>query len=500
MEKNRNVAGIVIGILLVLAGIFALLGRYFVFINMDNLWPWVVVLVGAGFFVGMVVGGKSRGSLAVPGSILVMIGLLLFVMNLTDTWEAWSYCWALIVFASGAGVWINGLWSGNPELKQRGFATMRTGLLLFIIFGVIMEFIFSLSGEAHWGSLLLWAILLAIVGFYMLVSRILQIRKPGGEKVDLFWPIILIGVGLVGIFTQMNWMTTDNLARMGNLWPVLLIIIGIGVIFRHGTPWIGAALALILIAGVFVIGFAGTQLGLASGSDWISNIGTIQFGGFSNETITGSGKLITETRQVSGVSRVDLTIDANLEIQQGSQESLVVTADDNILPFLQTNVVGGRLIIRYQPQIDVRGIHQPKLVLTVKNLTGLKLSSSGMVKVGQLNTTSFELDLTSSCDVNFQSIAADKITTNISSSGDITIQGTANSLVLHVSSSGNFQAGNLKVQKAAVTLSSSGDVTLWVVNNLDVTISSSGDVAYYGNPSIRQHISSSGQLISKGAK
>jgi hypothetical protein len=102
--------------------------------------------------------------------------------------------------------------------------------------------------------------------------------------------------------------------------------------------------------------------------------------------------------------------------------------------------------------------------------------------------------------VTFQGIQADKITTNISSSGSVTIQGMANSLVLHVSSSGDFQGANLQLQDANVTLSSSGDVTLWVIKNLDANLSSSGNVTYYGNPSTSQHTSSSGRLISKGNK
>jgi hypothetical protein len=269
------------------------------------------------------------------------------------------------------------------------------------------------------------------------------------------------------------------------------------LIFRHRSVWIGAALGVILIVGMLVVGFAGVQLGLATGVDWVSSIS--QFEGIG-ETITGSGKLITESRPISGVSRVELTIDANLEIQQGPQESLLVTGDDNVLPVLQTNVAGGTLNIRYQPQVNIRMIHQPKLVLTLKDLSVLRMSSSGSVKVGPLTTGNINLDLTSSCNLNIQGIQADRVTTNISSSGDITIQGTANSLVLHITSSGNFQAGDLQVQDANVSLTSSGDATLWVVKNLDVSLSSSGNVAYYGNPTIHQNISSSGRLITKGDK
>jgi hypothetical protein len=500
MEKNRNITGAIIGIILILIGVFAFFGQNFAFWNMDYLWPLFVIGVGAAFLIAMLVGDKSLGGLAIPGSILITIGLILFVMNLTNTWEAWSYCWALIVFAVGAGIWINGFRNNLPELRQRGFSTMRTGLVLFMVFGVLMEFIFSLSGEAHLGSLLLWSILLTVVGVYLLATRILKTAQPGGERVDLFWPILLIGAGLVGIFAEQNWFTVDNLGRMVNLWPVLLIVGGLALIFRHRSPWVGAVLGIVLIAGVFVIGFAGVQLGLPATVDWFSNIGTIQIGNVNFETIAGSGNLVTESRQVSGVTRVDMTTSAYLEIQQGTQESLTVTADDNILPYLQTNVSGGRMTIRYQPQISIRTIHQPKLVLTVKNLDELRLTSSGTVNVGPLTTGDFNIDITSSCNLTIQSIQADKITSNITSSGDVNIQGTANSLVVRISSSGNFVGPDLQVQDANVTLTSSGDVTVWVINNLSANLSSSGNVSYYGAPNVNQHTSSSGRVISKGEK
>lgn len=58
MNKNRNITGIIFGVVLILIGIFSLFGRYFVFFNMDYLWPLIVIVVGAAFFVVMLLGDK----------------------------------------------------------------------------------------------------------------------------------------------------------------------------------------------------------------------------------------------------------------------------------------------------------------------------------------------------------------------------------------------------------------------------------------------------------
>jgi hypothetical protein len=503
MDKNRNITAIIIGSVLIIIGVLALFGNFFNFLNMDALWPLIVMGVGIAFFIAMALGDKSRAGLAVPGSILVMIGLILFFMNATNNWEAWSYCWALIIFAVGAGVWINGYRSDQPELRKRGQETMRSGLILFVIFAIIMEFIFTMIGLHYQTNTLVWASLLAILGLVLLVSRILQLRKPEGEHVDLFWPILMIGAGITAILYELGWIPASNLWMMLNLWPLLLIVGGVGLIFRSRTPWVGALLGLLVVAGMLTIGLAGAQLNLPSQPAWfadIADIGDIQFGNVEEQQITGSGKLVTEDRPIRGVDRVDLAIPAKLDIVQGSTEALTITADDNILPYLTTNVSGGKLLIRYQPQVQVRPSQPPQITLTVKDLKGVQVSSSGSMQVGPITTDDFDLALSSSGSIDIQELQAANITADLTSSGDITVRGEAKKLNLDVSSSGAFQAGDLKLQEAVITLSSSGAITVWVTDDLRAKISSSGNIYYYGNPTVHSTLTSSGKVIPKGDK
>jgi hypothetical protein len=280
----------------------------------------------------------------------------------------------------------------------------------------------------------------------------------------------------------------------------LLIVAGLGILFHSRSPWVGAALGVLVVAVIFVTAFAGTQLGLKSEPSWSFDIGSIQIGNLSSESVNGSGNVITEDRPVSGVVRVQMGIPGNLEIQQGPSESLTVTGEDNILPLLTTDVRGGTLTIRFRSSGNIHVNRPLQIALTVKNLDRLELGSSAKVTVNPITTGDFRLILSSSGTIDIQEIQADKITANLSSSGDISIKGSANQLDLQLSSSGSFQAGDLQVQEANVRLSSSGEATLWVVKDLQANISSSGNVAYYGSPSVNQKTSSSGRLISRGDK
>ena len=65
--------------------------------------------------------------------------------------------------------------------------------------------------------------------------------------------------------------------------------------------------------------------------------------------VKGSGTLASEVRQVAEFTEVELAGSADVEVTVGGEQKVVVEADDNILPLVETNVVNGRLVIRIKP-------------------------------------------------------------------------------------------------------------------------------------------------------
>ena len=66
-------------------------------------------------------------------------------------------------------------------------------------------------------------------------------------------------------------------------------------------------------------------------------------GALTGGGVTGSGNLKTEVRQVSNFSQVDFSAVGTLTIEQTGIEGLSITADDNILPILTSDVSNGVL-------------------------------------------------------------------------------------------------------------------------------------------------------------
>ena len=174
MQTNRSNAGALIaGTLLIVFGLLALAGQVFRMVDWGALWPFIIIGFGALFFVAMFAGGKQAAAFAIPGSIVGGIGLILLFQNITDRWESMSYFWALVIMFVGVGIYIMG-WYGEQETqKQSGWRVMKVGFVLFIIFGVFFETLFSSYNN------ILFPVLLILLGGYLVLSRtgLLGVRK-----------------------------------------------------------------------------------------------------------------------------------------------------------------------------------------------------------------------------------------------------------------------------------------------------------------------------------
>jgi LiaF transmembrane domain len=81
------------------------------------------------------------GFLAVPGAILVTVGTLLFIMNLTNHFEAWAYSWPLLLAAVGWGLMYMKRFEPEHRVHQNGYTFVRLMVLMAMGFAVFFELI-----------------------------------------------------------------------------------------------------------------------------------------------------------------------------------------------------------------------------------------------------------------------------------------------------------------------------------------------------------------------
>ena len=240
---------------------------------------------------------------------------------------------------------------------------------------------------------------------------------------------------------------------------------------------------------------------------------------FNMNAERGSGRVTTEQRSVTGITGVNLATSGRLFIEVGDAESLRVQAEDNLVPYIKTEVRGGTLNIQAERNRNFQFTRPVEFYLTVKNLNSIMISSSGDVQAPNLKADHFSVIISSSGNLRMGDLQAEEVAVNISSSGDVSM-GVVNAsrLDVHISSSGDlsisggevkqqniilnssgdYSARNLASDEAVASLNSSGDATIRVRNQLTANLNSSGDLRYLGSPLVNLNKNSSGDVVRLG--
>jgi hypothetical protein len=177
---------LVLGLFFVGLGILFLLQQFFGIPLVSSLWPLLFVAIGCIFFAGMFTAGKSAGGLAIPGAMLVMLGLVFLYQNAFDHFESWAYAWALVAPTGvGIGLVIFGWWSEKRELRRAGVIVAGIGLVLFLGAGAFFELLFTALGMNTPGRFLL-PLGLVVAGILLLFGKDL-IRAFGSWLIGGDW-------------------------------------------------------------------------------------------------------------------------------------------------------------------------------------------------------------------------------------------------------------------------------------------------------------------------
>jgi hypothetical protein len=219
--------------------------------------------------------------------------------------------------------------------------------------------------------------------------------------------------------------------------------------------------------------------------------------------VNGSGKMVTETRPVANFTSFVLAGMGDATITQGSVESLVIEAEDNVMPLLKSDVKNGVLTVLLD-QKDWKDVVRPtkgvKITLGVKNLNALELAGLGNIDVPALKTTAFTIKISGAGNVRVPKLEATDLTSTLTGVGNTELSGQVTRETVEMSGAGQFSAGNLSCQTAKLTLTGTGNATVWVRDTLDVTIGGAGNVSYYGSPKVTKSVTGLGVLSPMGNK
>lgn len=209
----------------------------------------------------------------------------------------------------------------------------------------------------------------------------------------------------------------------------------------------------------------------------------------------GSGEAGQDVRTLSGVRKVELASFGNLYVELGEEEQLRIEVDDNLLRYIESEVVGETLIIRHRPGIGLLPRRPIEYYVTVQSLDSVLVSGAGNVTLPELTEERFEVQISGAGSIDLEALHAEELNVRISGAGDLAVAGgEVDEQQVSISGAGDYRARNLDSDRAEVNLSGLGSATLRVREHLDVQITGAGSVQYLGRPTVEKNVTGVGRV------
>lgn len=189
------------------------------------------------------------------------------------------------------------------------------------------------------------------------------------------------------------------------------------------------------------------------------------------DSVRGSGHVVSQVRAVSGYDAILASGVGRVVIRSTGRETLRITAEDNIVPYLRTEVEGGTLVIGPRPGVSLEPRHEIVFEIGVVELS--RIEGSGAV--------SFEAELGRQPEMA------------VVLSGVCVIEATGSVDRLNVWLSGVTGFGGLHMQSrlARVDVSGVSWAVVWATERLDAWASGVSSVRYTGSAAVYAHASGS---------
>jgi hypothetical protein len=244
--------------------------------------------------------------------------------------------------------------------------------------------------------------------------------------------------------------------------------------------------------------------------------------GLGFKSIKGSGDVKTEVRNLSGFSKVESDGSINVFINKANAFEVKVEADDNLIPYIVTEVKGNALVVRMKDNVNIRNARKMTVYVSMPKLTALATRGSGSINSeGKFSGDEIVVKTQGSGSINFSfdgksgviathgsgsikftgSISKVEIGTHgsggikaqleseaahlsVGGSGSVNISGSAKDVVAEVQGSGSIDGYNFMTKNVNAIVQGSGSCNLSISESLNGKTHGSGGINYKGNATV----------------
>jgi hypothetical protein len=224
--------------------------------------------------------------------------------------------------------------------------------------------------------------------------------------------------------------------------------------------------------------------------------GTFIFLRFWPGGLVGSGNLETEAYAFADFTEVEIGSAFEFEIKQSGSYSINITADDNVMDYVQVSKDGQTLKIRLG-RVSILGPVTLRASVTMPQLHGLTASGASHGTVSNFSSTEDLNIAVSGASRVTGDITASNVEFDISGASTIQLEGSANDIDANVSGASHLNLDDFTIDNAEVNFSGASSGTVNLNGRLEANISGASRLWYIGEPTMGNINTSGASTISK---
>lgn len=218
----------------------------------------------------------------------------------------------------------------------------------------------------------------------------------------------------------------------------------------------------------------------------------------NSKKIKGNGNISTETRKTQEYNSVSLGGSFDVVLVQGKEGNLKIEGEENLLPYIITEVKNDGLKIYVKKGINIKTTRKLLVRVPIQDIQKISLGGSGNIKSETLlKAEELILSIGGSGNIDVD-IDATTIKSSVAGSGDINLKGKTDFIECSIAGSGSVKGFDLQANKLKASIAGSGSIKINVKDEITTSIAGSGNVYYKGNPpKINSKSAGSGSIVRK---
>lgn len=225
------------------------------------------------------------------------------------------------------------------------------------------------------------------------------------------------------------------------------------------------------------------------------------------KTVVGDNKIVTKTQKLPDISSMELGGNFDLTINPDNSNALTISADDNVLPYLNSSVSNNIYKLGVEPNVNLALKKPIAVVFNTQNLNSLALGGSVNLNANNLNAKQFNLlaagnnhavisgniqvlvlNLRGKAAVNATVLNNDTLEISSMGNNELTLSGKTQNLKIIAQGKIIVNAKNLVAQNIKIIGQGKQVLVVNAEKNLVLETMGDAEVTLYGNPAITKTV------------